>query len=240
MAAIFSSVRSSQRTNGNAHPGGRGQRTTRSGVTTTSTWMSCSVVGTTPSSSTCSGWTVVTTIVCASTSPASAATASSRSLKPPPLPSRAPDSSTATQPVTTRSTGSSSSTSTVRALRDAPLIELAVRGSSASCGGVEQEERVRLGQAGHRHVDDLAVDERALAHRPLRRVGVRLHGRGRGPFGVSRRGGARPPRRPRSSGSGSPASGSGPPPAGRGRPRPARASAAFAASSAASPPASWS
>ena len=31
-------------------------------------------------------WTVVTTIVCASTSPASAATASSRSLKPPPLP----------------------------------------------------------------------------------------------------------------------------------------------------------
>ena len=49
-------------------------------------------------------------------------------------------------------------------------------------GGVEEEERVRLGQTGHRHVHDLAVDERALADGPLRRVGVRLHGRGRRPF----------------------------------------------------------
>ena len=62
MAAIFSSVRSSQRTNGNDQPGGRGQRTTRSGVTTTSTWMSCAVVGTTPTSRTCNAWTVVTTV----------------------------------------------------------------------------------------------------------------------------------------------------------------------------------
>ena len=78
--------------------------------------MSCPVVGTVPAGSTCSSCTVVTTTVCSSTSPASAAIASSRSLNPPPLPSRAPDSSTATHPVTTRSTGSSSSTSTVRAL----------------------------------------------------------------------------------------------------------------------------
>ena len=114
IAAILSSVRSSQRSVGSCHDRGRGHRSTRSGVTSMSTWMSCSVVGTAPAASTWSSCTVVTTMVCASTSPASAATASSRSLNPPPFPSRAPDSSTATHPVTTRSTGSSSPTSTVR------------------------------------------------------------------------------------------------------------------------------
>ena len=34
--------------------------------------------------------------------------------------------------------------------------------------GVEEEERVALGQPRHGHVDDLAVDQRSLPHRPLR------------------------------------------------------------------------
>jgi gluconate 5-dehydrogenase len=47
--------------------------------------------------------------------------------------------------------------------------------------GVQGEERLRLGQPRHRHVDDLAVFQRPLAHRPLRRVRVGLDGPGRLP-----------------------------------------------------------
>ena len=52
IAAIFSSVSSRHRTSGSFHPRGRRHRTTRSGVTMTSTWMSWLVVGTTPAAST--------------------------------------------------------------------------------------------------------------------------------------------------------------------------------------------
>jgi len=41
--------------------------------------------------------------------------------------------------------------------------------------GIEEEERIGLGESRHRHVDDFAVLQRARAHGPLRRVGVRLH-----------------------------------------------------------------
>ena len=47
---------------------------------------------------------------------------------------------------------------------------------------IEEEERIALGEAWHRHVDDLAVDERALTHRPLRRIGIRLQRRRRRPL----------------------------------------------------------
>ena len=80
------------------------------------------------------------------------------SLKPPPLPSRAPSSPTATHPATTRSTGSRSDTSTVRAERDAPLIDDACRGVG-ELRRVEQEERLRLGEPRHGHVERLPVLE---------------------------------------------------------------------------------
>ena len=68
-------------------------------------------------------------------SPAAPARANSRSANPPPLPSRAPSSPTATEPITTRSTGASSASVTRRADRVAPLMEAALRGESLRWSG---------------------------------------------------------------------------------------------------------
>ena len=102
--------------------------------------MSWSVSGISPSPTTCASWTVVTTTVSGPMRPASHAIAYSRSENPPPLPSRPPSGLTATPPVTTTSTGSSSATEMVRALRLAPLIELAFRGASASSSGSRRKK----------------------------------------------------------------------------------------------------
>jgi hypothetical protein len=108
---------------------------TRSGVTTKSTGTSCPVTGILPAPSTCISCTVVTHTVSGPISPAAAASANSRSANPPPLPSRAPSSATATEPITTRSTGDSEASATRRADRVAPLIEAALRGGSLRWSG---------------------------------------------------------------------------------------------------------
>ena len=126
IAAIFSSVRSSQRSRGNVQLFGHGHRRTRSGVTMTSTW------------SRARSWARAARQHLAlvhrrdddgvgvdqarfrrdrELEVAEAAAFAEPSARP----RRRRHS-----PVTTRSTGSSSSTLTVRALRAAPLIELAV------------------------------------------------------------------------------------------------------------------
>ena len=97
--------------------------------------MSCPVTGIDPAGRTWSSCTVVTTTVSGPISPAALASAYSRSANPPPLPSRAPSSPTATQPLTTRPTSARSATATRRADRDAPLIEAAFRGGSARWPG---------------------------------------------------------------------------------------------------------
>jgi hypothetical protein len=129
MAAIFSSVRSSQRMSAAGRGPGRRQPITRSGVTMKSTGTSWPVSGIVPAGQTWSSCTVVTQTVCGPMRPAALASANSRSANPPPLPSRAPSSPAATEPITTRSTGDRSDSATRRADRLAPLIEAALRGS---------------------------------------------------------------------------------------------------------------
>ena len=97
------------------------------------TWISC---------------TVVTTTVCGPISPAAAASANSRSAKPPPLPSRAPSSPAATLPITTRSTGVRSVSLTFRADRVAPLIEDAFRGGSLRWAGSRAKNGSGLASRG--------------------------------------------------------------------------------------------
>jgi hypothetical protein len=111
------------------------QSMTRSGVTMKSTSTSWLVSGMTPAGRTWSSCTVVTQTVCGPIRPAAEASANSRSAKPPPLPSRAPSSPAATQPITTRSTGATSARLTRRADRDAPLIDAAFRGGSLRWSG---------------------------------------------------------------------------------------------------------
>jgi hypothetical protein len=136
MAAIFSSVRSAHSIPVSGRfPARARQSITRSGVTTKSTGTSWPVSGISPAGRTCSSCTVVTITVSAAIIPAAEARANSRSANPPPLPSRAPSSPTATEPMTTRSTGVSSSSVTRRADRVAPLIDAAFRGVSASWSG---------------------------------------------------------------------------------------------------------
>ena len=118
------------------------------------------MVGTVPAATTWSSCTVVTTTVSASTNPAAAAIANSRSLNPPPLPSRAPRSSTATQPghheVDRRERVDvdplRAPARTLDAARGARVVGEAIR--------VEEEEGIALGEARNGHVHDLAVDER--------------------------------------------------------------------------------
>jgi hypothetical protein len=93
------------------------------------------VNGIVPAAQTWSSCTVVTQTVCGPIRPAAVASANSRSANPPPLPSRAPSSPAATQPITTRSTGDRLSSLTRRADRVAPLIEAALRGGSLRCAG---------------------------------------------------------------------------------------------------------
>src|SRR6266513_3163842 len=107
----------------------------RSGVMMRSTGTSWPVSGITPAARIWSSCTVVTDTVCCPIRPAAAARANSRSAKPPPLPSRAPSSPTATLPITTRSTGESSASVTRRAECDAPRIEAALRGGSLRWAG---------------------------------------------------------------------------------------------------------
>jgi hypothetical protein len=135
MAAIFSSVRSSQQMPAAGRDPGRRASMTRSGVTMKSTGTSCSVSGIVPADTTWSSCTVVTQTVRGPISPAAVASANSRSANPPPLPSRAPSPPAATEPITTRSTGDSSASETRRADRPAPLIEAALRGGSLRCAG---------------------------------------------------------------------------------------------------------
>lgn len=111
------------------------QSITRSGVTMKSTSTSWLVSGIAPAGRTCSSCTVVTETVSGPIRPAAVASANSRSAKPPPLPSRAPSSAAATQPMTTRPTGASSARLTRRAERDAPLIDAAFRGGSLRWSG---------------------------------------------------------------------------------------------------------
>ena len=66
---------------------------------------------------------------------------------------------------------------TVRARPAGALDAARLAGRVGQLVGVEQEERLGLGQPGHGHEDDLAVLERPLAHRPLRRVRVGLEER---------------------------------------------------------------
>jgi hypothetical protein len=115
MAAILSSSRWSHRILG----GWRGawQWITSSGVTIRSTRKSWSVSGS-GSSMTCKACTVVTRAVRGPIRPASCSSATSMSEKPPPLPRRAPLRLTATLPQTTRSTGRSSATATLRKGRE--------------------------------------------------------------------------------------------------------------------------
>jgi hypothetical protein len=135
MAAIFSSVRSSQQMPAVGRDPSPPQSMTRSGVTMKSTGTSWPVRGIVPAAQTWSSCTVVTQTVCGPISPAAVASANSRSANPPPLPSRAPSSPAATQPITTRSTGETSARVTRRADRDAPLIEAAFRGGSLRWAG---------------------------------------------------------------------------------------------------------
>ena len=111
------------------------QSMTRSGVTMKSTGTSWLVSGIVPAGRTWSSCTVVTDTVSGPIRPAAVASANSRSAKPPPLPSRAPSSPTATLPMTTRPTGVSSARLTRRADLDAPLIEAAFRGGSDKWSG---------------------------------------------------------------------------------------------------------
>ncbi len=135
MAAIFSSVRSSQQIPAAGRGPSRRQSITRSGVTMTSSGTSWLVTGIVPAGQTWSSCTVVTQTVCGPIRPAAVASANSRSANPPPLPSRAPSSPAATQPITTRLTGDRSASATRRAERAAPLIEAALRGGSLSRAG---------------------------------------------------------------------------------------------------------
>src|SRR5689334_6603578 len=135
MAAIFSSVRSSQSMLAAGRGPSRRQSITRSGVTMKSSGTSWLDSGIVPAAQTWSSCTVVTQIVSGPIRPAAVASANSRSANPPPLPSRAPSSPAATQPITTRSTGASSASVTRRAERVAPLIEAALRGGSLRCAG---------------------------------------------------------------------------------------------------------
>ena len=124
---------------------------------------------------------MVTQTVCGPIRPAAVASANSRSANPPPLPSRAPSSPAATQPITTRSTGDrlGQRDPLGRPGRAADRGRLARR--LAQPGRVEGEERLGFGQPGDGHVDGLAVLQRALPHRPLGGVRVGLHGAGRLP-----------------------------------------------------------
>src|SRR5437870_4971526 len=101
IAASCAGESSSQRVPfGFRHP--RRVRITRSGVAIRSSGTSWSVIGR-GSSKIWSSWTVVATGVSSPTAPTSRARANSRSLQPPPLPTRAPSGLTATLPTTTRS-----------------------------------------------------------------------------------------------------------------------------------------
>ena len=101
-----------------------------------------------PGGRTCISWTVVTATVRGPISPAAAASANSRSAKPPPFPSRAPSSPAATLPITTRSTELRSASLTWRAERDAPLIEDALRGGSLRWAGSRAKNGSGLASRG--------------------------------------------------------------------------------------------
>ena len=106
---------------------------------------------------------------------ASASSAYSRSLKPPPLPIRAPFRLTATDPHRIRSSFGTCSTSITSPCRSAPLIVAASRDLLlGQLGGVEQPERMCVAQARHRHHERLALLEREPPRMGLGRVGIGL------------------------------------------------------------------
>ena len=132
--------------------------------------------------STWASWTVVTTTVSGPISPASEATANSRSEKPPPLPSRAPSRPAATVPGHHQVDRLAAGRARPAGPRlDAPLIDDASRAEPARLLGIEEEERLLLGQPGHGHEQQLPVLQRPLPDGPLRRVGVGLERAGRLP-----------------------------------------------------------
>ena len=154
---------------------------TRSGVMMRSTGTSWPVTGISRPARTWSSCTVVTDTVSGPIRPAAVARANSRSANPPPLPSRAPSSLDRDaahhhqidrgQPGQRDPPGGAG--------RPADRGRLA--GRLAQVAGIQGEERLRPGQPRHRHVHGLAVLQRALAHRQLRRVRIGLHGGGRLP-----------------------------------------------------------
>ena len=177
----------------------------------------------------------------AATRPAAAATASSRSLNPPPLPSRAPVATDRHAPGHHQVDGLEVVEATRARRARRALDAAAVRGGSASAAGSSRKNGLVLGQARHRH-----VDEPCRPRGPARRTGScgesgllfsrwrRRPTRGWPPAG------RRPPRPPRSSGCGSPGLGKRRTPGDPDRLPHLGAHRGLGRESTRSPPASWS
>ena len=185
----------------------RRQRSTRVGVTMTSSGRSCDVMGIGPGTI-CRSCTVVTMVVRASTAP------SSRGQRELEIAVAAALAHASAAAVHRDAAGDDQVDVRQIARRDRHAERRGARdrggpGEAATQPpGIEVQEAARLGQSRHRHVDVLALAKRAEANGPLRRVGIALEPSVRRATPAARPG-DRPPRRRRRSSEFAPSAASG-------------------------------